>query len=179
MSSQRQPLTPEIGPQACHLGIKLTVSGPSCFSRSPPFSKPFGRCFARSPSSTPLPHALATLSLPVRIPFTLQGLCLPTSSATPWGLSPPALCPVLAHLPLGTCPMLASSQGGPMPLNRPRGLSEPFLWSASSGLWMDGDGIEFARVKFSCPASPSHAHVCTHVCRLAHLPILWLHWPSL
>lgn len=49
-----------------------------------------------------------------------------------------------------------------MPLNRPQGLSELFLWSASSGLWMDGDRIEFARVKFSCPPSPSHAHVCTH-----------------
>ena len=94
------------------------------------------------------------------------------------GRLPTCSMPLLARLPLGTCLMLASSQGGSRPLNHLQGLPESFL---QEGQLKVVDGWRQYRIwQIPLPALPiTRTHVCTHVRHLAHPPILGSHWPSL
>ena len=75
---------------------------------------------------------------------------------------------LLAHLSLGTCLMLASSQGGPRALNPPQGLAGSFLQEEQLRVV---DGWRWDRIwQTPLPALPiTHIHVCTHVCCHTHM----------
>ena len=82
-----QPLAPESGPQACHPGIKSAASGPSFFSRSPPFSNPSVVGWPGAPAAHTFPlHSPPWLCLSgFRSPFQAS-VCLPPLQ--PHGASP-------------------------------------------------------------------------------------------